>query len=85
MTSSVLPLAGDVGAESHWQQGGWVFQLHTAAQNNSVRRLFSHGKKMISQIASKLALLPIYENAGDEKDTNRDYPNRVSYSLQESS
>jgi len=31
MTSSVLPKAGDVGAESHWQQSGWDFQQHTAA------------------------------------------------------
>ena len=39
MTSSVLPLAGDVGAESHWQQGGWDFQQHTAARFHIVRRL----------------------------------------------
>jgi hypothetical protein len=40
MTGSVLPPAGDVGAESHWQQGGWGLQLHTAAQNKIVRRFF---------------------------------------------
>jgi len=37
--SSVCP-AGEVGAESHWQQGGWDFQQHTAAWIYSVRRLF---------------------------------------------
>jgi len=39
MTSSVLPSAGDVGAEFHWQQGGWNFQQHTAARSHAVRRL----------------------------------------------
>jgi len=39
MTSSVLPLAGDVGAKFHWQQGGWDFQQHTAARFHIVRRL----------------------------------------------
>jgi hypothetical protein len=32
MTSSVPPLAGDVGAESHWQQGDWFAQQHAAAR-----------------------------------------------------
>src|SRR5271157_2452033 len=32
MTCSVPPLAGDVGAESHWQQGGWQSQQHAAAR-----------------------------------------------------
>ena len=38
MTCSVPPLAGDVGAESHWQQGGWFTQQHAAARVSSVRR-----------------------------------------------
>ena len=31
MTRSVQFWTGDVGAESHWQQGGWLSQLHAAA------------------------------------------------------
>jgi hypothetical protein len=38
MTCSVPPLAGDVGAESHWQQGGWFTQQHAAARMIPVRR-----------------------------------------------
>jgi hypothetical protein len=41
MTCSVPPVAGDVGAESHWQQGGWFTQQHAAARMIPVRWFFT--------------------------------------------
>jgi hypothetical protein len=60
--------------------------LHTAAQDQSVRRLLlTHGRTMISYIVTELDLLTIYEKAKEGKNTNRDYSNRVSYSFREGS